>query len=146
MKKQLDEVQSQLNKEIDSSTSLQQRLDDKEANIAQLTTQLQHSQDNLDHYRESIRKERETELSRHNSQISRFEGEIRDHLSQAIDRKTKEIYLSSRVQSMEEKQELQLQTINQTQQDHAALMTELNSVKEAINRQKNESSAYSRPA
>ena len=79
LKSTLTELEHRLDKKSDENNLLQEQINDKKSEINRLIQQLKNAQDNLDHYRESIREEREIESARFENTIQKLDSEVQQH-------------------------------------------------------------------
>jgi chromosome segregation ATPase len=82
----LEALQQDLAKNIAENAVLQERLEDKKAEIITLKQQLKNVQDNLEHYRETMKQTRETENNLFNEQITSLVHQL--HQQQKLTEKT----------------------------------------------------------
>lgn len=122
LQRQLSKLEIELNKKIEASNILHSLLADKKSEVENLNSQLKYAQNNLDHYRETIRQTREVENNLLNDKIKILEKQL--HQQQIIASKsTEEISDLSR----------QIKSSNATKQ---SISQDLNEKSAALNEQK----------
>ena len=76
LKRQLSKMELELNKKIESDNILQELLVDKKIEVANLHQQLKNTQNNLDHYRETVSKTHAIEHNLLNEKIKSLEKQL----------------------------------------------------------------------
>lgn len=76
LQRNCDLLQQNLTQSATENTIMQERLEDKKAEISTLKQQFKSAQDNLDHYRETMKQIRETENNLFNEQIRILERQL----------------------------------------------------------------------
>ena len=71
-----NKLEMECSKKADQNNLLQERLADQKSTIDTLKQQLKHTQDNLDHYRETVKQTRETENNLLNEQNKSLERQL----------------------------------------------------------------------
>jgi len=115
LQRQTEELKRHLDKKIDEEHLLHARLQDKKDEVDRLILQVKNAQNNLDHYRESLRQEREADVARFEQAIKKLEQEaLHDkHLVAQLNEKTAE--LSGKITWLEKDKEIIAEQLNQTQ-------------------------------
>ena len=113
LQRQLNKLQTELDKKTEASKLLQERLDDKKSEVENFNSQLKNAQNNLEHYRETMRQTRETENNLLNDKIKILEKQL--HQKQIISSKSTEKMsdLSRQIKSINATKELISQDLNE---------------------------------
>jgi chromosome segregation ATPase len=76
LQRMFNKLEMECSKKADQNNLLQERLADQKSTIDTLKQQLKHTQDNLDHYRETVKQTRETENNLLNEQNKSLERQL----------------------------------------------------------------------
>ena len=76
LQRMFNKLEMECSKKVDQNNLLQERLADQKSTIDTLKQQLKHTQDNLDHYRETVKQTRETENNLLNEQNKSLERQL----------------------------------------------------------------------
>lgn len=113
LQRQISDLKNTHSKKSDENNFLQERLEDKKQEIIVLNQQLKNLQDNLDHYRESIRQARETEINLFNDQINGLERQLYQQQTIANKITEEKTILLKQVKTLENDKSYTLKELNE---------------------------------